>query len=136
MNKVFLLVNNTNNIGKDTLNMYIHKERVVIISAKKISSVLLSAAVLLSLSVMVWSIISNGSSKQQQVDATSPEIVRYVLKSSEGYLAVYKNDDETPIEQFDVPVSTFTEYDRELLKYGIEVYSIDELNKLIEDYTS
>jgi hypothetical protein len=60
----------------------------------------------------------------------------YTLKEYEGRIGIFHNDDTVPYQQLDVDVSTFSEEDQRLLKEGITVYSIDELNRKIEDYGS
>lgn len=60
----------------------------------------------------------------------------YVLRESEGLIAVYKVEGET--ETLEELTGISTEYltleDREKIKAGIKVYGIEELNSVLEDY--
>ncbi len=66
--------------------------------------------------------------------ASSEQI--YVLREYNGKVASFYKGEETPIDVFNVSVDSFGEYDKQALYRGIIAYGEEELNKLIEDYTS
>lgn len=108
---------------------------MIYISANKIASLFLTAAAALSLTVMTASIIANKKNEEKFVSA-APQISQYTLKDYKGHLAVFVNDEKIPEYEFNIPTSSFSEYDRELLKYGITADTKEKIDKLIEDYTS
>lgn len=60
----------------------------------------------------------------------------YVLKESNGKLAIFLNDNEEPMEVLNVYIKTLPAYDQDQLHQGIKVESGAELASLIEDYSS
>lgn len=60
----------------------------------------------------------------------------YVLGIKDGMLTVYAADGATVIEIFDTAVYSLPQKDREALALGIEIFSVNELTSLIQDYTS
>lgn len=60
----------------------------------------------------------------------------YILSEYQGKIAVFRNDDNIPINVFDTYLSTLPQHDRQLIKEGIKANTTDELQQLIEDYTS
>lgn len=60
----------------------------------------------------------------------------YTLSEYKGKIAVFKNQESVPIEIYDVYVTTLPQHDRILLEKGIHIETSEELQKLIEDYTS
>ena len=60
----------------------------------------------------------------------------YTMAEYKGKIAVFKNNDSVPMDVFDVYVSTLPQHDRTLLENGIHIETSEELQKLIEDYTS
>lgn len=60
----------------------------------------------------------------------------YILGQHEGKLAIYKANSSTPIEIFDIYISSLPEHDKEELEKGIHASSEEEFQILIEDYTS
>lgn len=73
--------------------------------------------------------------KSTEQSTTAYEI-GYILGQHEGKLAVYKSSSSTPIEIFDVYISSLPSHDKGELEKGIYASSEDELQILIEDYTS
>ena len=67
------------------------------------------------------------SQKQQEI---------YTIKEYDGKIAVYKNDENKPMEVYESYVSLLPEADRQKLQNGITVDNTTELQKIIEDYTS
>lgn len=60
----------------------------------------------------------------------------YTLSEYKGKIAVFRNQESIPIDIYDVYVSTLPQHDRTLLEKGIHIETPEELQKLIEDYTS
>ncbi len=60
----------------------------------------------------------------------------YTLSEYKGKIAVFKNQESIPIDIYDVYVSTLPQHDRTLLEQGIKIETPEELQRLIEDYTS
>ncbi len=60
----------------------------------------------------------------------------YTVKEYDGKVAVFKNNDTTPSTVYESYISLLPEQDREKLKSGISVNNKDDLQKIIEDYTS
>lgn len=61
----------------------------------------------------------------------------YILRENENKLAlfiIYSNGDEQIHSEYDIAVNLLPKSDRERLATGIEVESIDEALRLIEDY--
>lgn len=60
---------------------------------------------------------------------------RYIVAEYQGKIAVFNEDNTTPIHVFESPyVRDLPKYDRELLTKGIVVESNTELLKILEDY--
>ncbi len=63
----------------------------------------------------------------------------FVLKEKDGNIAIYNETDEDEmnlIEILSVNLGLLSEEDKNNLQEGIKIYGKDELNSLIEDYTS
>ena len=60
----------------------------------------------------------------------------YTLSEYKGKIAVFRNQESVPIDIYDVYVTTLPQHDRTLLEKGIHIETSEELQKLIEDYTS
>lgn len=60
----------------------------------------------------------------------------YTISEYQGKIAVFDNKSRLPLNIFDTYVSTLPQHDRMLLEEGIKVQSTEELQKIIEDYTS
>ena len=60
----------------------------------------------------------------------------FVLKEYDGKIAYFRGDSQTPEEVFDVYVNSLPEQDQKRMKDGIRVQTREELNRLIEDFTS
>lgn len=100
-----------------------------------------------AISIIIILISLAYSMKEQRVEAhrkslettriveTQPT-VGYILKEYNGELAVFRGDSDTPYRLLGVPVSVMSDYDKKILKAGIFTETQEELNRLIEDYTS
>lgn len=91
--------------------------------------------------IVVSTIILNASYNNDYTQAESISEVQknvgYTLKEYDGKIGIFRGDSDTPYTFVDdVEISYLNEYDRELLKVGIEVSTESELKSLIEDLTS
>lgn len=59
----------------------------------------------------------------------------YVLKDYKGRIALFHQNEEKPVEVYDVFTNSLPEDDAQQIKRGITV-STDELNNLLSDYIS
>ncbi len=63
----------------------------------------------------------------------------YLIKNNEGYITIYKVNDDGEIEIFDetdISVNNLPNTDRTKLNKGIYVKTLEEVESLIEDYSS
>lgn len=63
-------------------------------------------------------------------------IAAYTLGEWEGQLAVFAGEDAFPQKLYDVAVAALPQGEQERLKNGIAVADDEELQRLLEDYTS
>ena len=61
---------------------------------------------------------------------------RYTIREYQGNIAVFMDGVDHPFRITDVDVHTLPKMDQEQLSQGIQVNSTDELNRLLEDYSS
>lgn len=66
----------------------------------------------------------------------TPQNDYYTVTEYQGKIAVFKNNDKIPFDVYDTYVEYLPEHDRQLLIDGIRADTPDELQKIIEDYTS
>lgn len=66
----------------------------------------------------------------------APEEYKYLVKDYNGFLTVFSYGSDEPAYITDVLVATLPEYDRNLLKDGIIIYSEAGLSAILEDYGS
>ncbi|MEG2597165.1 MAG: hypothetical protein RR977_01960 [Oscillospiraceae bacterium] len=64
------------------------------------------------------------------------ETYPYFIQQYDGKIGVFKNDSKTPIQVVELPPSLLPPYDQSELEAGIPVRSEEELQKILEDYTS
>ena len=64
------------------------------------------------------------------------EETEFVVASYNEKIAVFENGSIEPIEIFDVYVNSLPPEDIKAVNSGIHAYGSEELNRLIEDYTS
>ncbi len=60
----------------------------------------------------------------------------YILKIAEGQIALFRTGSTTPYERLDMPLNLLSAYDLAQLEEGIEVQTLHEAQRLIEDFTS
>lgn len=68
--------------------------------------------------------------------AETQEAIGFTLKAYEGELAVFRGSSSTPYRLLGVSMNIMSDYDSEQLQSGIYVKTENELNSLIEDFTS
>ena len=61
---------------------------------------------------------------------------KYIMSNYNGKVAVYKYKEETPQSIFDVYVSSFPSNEQKNIKSGINIYSENELQDILEAYLS
>lgn len=107
------------------------------ISTKKISAVMLAVSLVLSCATIILSLIFNKDNNENvNAEAKTAQKIEYILKDYNGHLAVFYSSEETPYEEFDILTNSFSDYDKNLLSQGISADTEDEIQQLIEDYTS
>ncbi len=74
--------------------------------------------------------------KKPSKEETTTNISYYIVSEYNGQIAVFINDDKTPVKIYDSYVSTLPQKDQVTLKEGIKVETQEELQLIIEDYTS
>ncbi len=69
--------------------------------------------------------------------ASEQKPVLFIIKEYKGKIAAFKEGQDEPFKTVDGAVlKTLPKADREILKEGIPIHSIEELMQLIEDYDS
>ena len=58
----------------------------------------------------------------------------YVLRDNGGRLALYDAENGSLLRQYDVYTHLLPAVDVDMLRAGIDIYSDDQLQRLIEDY--
>ena len=81
-------------------------------------------------------VYSDSTSDPDTYSDTEPPKRIYVLGVRDGLLTVYDADGVTVIETYDTAVYSLPQKDREALSLGIDIYTVNELTSLIQDYTS
>ena len=69
-------------------------------------------------------------------DVISPVARMYVLGEKDGKIAVFASDGYTVVDILDTYIYSLPAADREAIRAGVSVYSVNELVSLIQDYTS
>ena len=59
---------------------------------------------------------------------------KYFVKELSGKIAIFENGKDVPIETLNTQFEYLPEYDKKILRTGIYVENIEELNKILEDY--
>lgn len=62
--------------------------------------------------------------------------ISYIIGEYDGKVAVFKENEDSPVEIFNSYTNMLPLEDAQALKNGIKVHSEDELNRIIEDYIS
>ena len=98
--------------------------------------IIAAAAVLTA--VIVSGFVVPALQAQQEPASSVPSVpgeVLYYLGISEGRAAVYDRDRFTVLTRLDTPLRTLPAEDRARLSRGIPVYSEEELQQYLEDYS-
>ena len=94
----------------------------------------IAAAVVLATCVLAILYVRYGREIDRRTDSGTP--AAYTLGVWEGQLAVFEGDAPFPQKLYDVPISALPPAEQQKLKAGIAVATADELQVLLEDYTS
>ncbi len=68
------------------------------------------------------------------VSSQSTFLGEYVVTLWEGKVAIRQTGDTVPTRVYDLPVSMLSEYDRNILSKGVACDSLEEAQRLAEDY--
>lgn len=81
---------------------------------------------------------SNAPSSQENgnLPAMTSKPEDYVVRTYDGKIGVFKNDEKTPYQMIDVEVSSLPQTDQLLLATGIRADNPSDLQQIIEDYES
>ena len=71
-----------------------------------------------------------------QKEETTTIIEYYIVSEYNGQIAVFIPNNKTPVKVYDAYISTLPQKDQELLKEGVRAENVNELQLIIEDYTS
>lgn len=69
-------------------------------------------------------------------ELSEKRIVHYTVKEYEGKVAIFRDNETEPFNIYNSYVSVLPDSDQKKLKKGITVSSTEELQEIIEDYTS
>lgn len=99
--------------------------------------ILIITLIVLSGILTTVSAIDNNTAQNKQylsVEESTEENV-YVVKDYKGMIAIFYNDNQIPIQIFNIYTDTLPEEDAKKIKSGIKLTS-KELESFISDYTS
>lgn len=102
---------------------------------KKVKTAFFSAICVFAFALL-FAMINNDKNSIGNKDPGAEAKDYYTVAEYDGKIAVFKNEENIPLEIFDSYAAVLPEADRELLRNGIRVNSTEELQKIIEDYTS
>ena len=103
---------------------------------KKAYYIFLSILAILMLGAVLVTSKPETAGYTEQKQAEIKKSTTYTVCDLDGKIAVYQNNDETPLYVYSVLVKTLPLPDQEALKNGIKLDSNEKLIRLIEDYTS
>lgn len=86
---------------------------------------------------IIKSISTKSASLFKQVNGYNPNY--FIIQNEDGYIAVYKINEAGEKELYeatDISISTLSEMDKKKLDEGITAKSLEELYKIMEDYSS
>ncbi len=102
---------------------------------RKIYKYFIFFTICLCVGVVLFFNLSNEVNVEAQ-QQTPKSNVYYLVSEYEGKIAVFKNDSTIPFEIYDTYISSLPRHDRLLLEKGIHASTKQELQDIIEDYTS
>lgn len=81
---------------------------------------------------------SNSGSSQGSSEiitaASAKETDFYIIKEYNGHIGIFKNDETTPFKEYDIPVDMLPQQNQQELKNGYKKFSMQDVEKLIEDF--
>lgn len=86
--------------------------------------------------MLLFLMLNNNVNQSLKENKYISPIKYYVLSDYQGKIAVFENGNSIPINVFDTYTSSLPQHDRALIEKGIKATTTDELQSLIEDYTS
>ena len=100
---------------------------------------LLMLLIVILLAVIILNTTNNSTetiSKKEEADSNSITVsFRYTVKNYNGKVAVFNfGDDSYPVEILDCPINSLPESEKEKLNKGINIFSEQELQEIIEAY--
>ena len=101
---------------------------------KVLKAVKILAVVYLAISLSVFAV--GGKSKENTPRENTTTEYEYKLAEFDGRIAVFDLETNSPIEVFDVYVSSLPYSEQSLIRQGLFASDRAELQRLIEDYTS
>jgi hypothetical protein len=85
---------------------------------------------------LIFDIPNTKNTTQVKIVNTEKNNYKYILSDYKGYIALYEITKRQPIKIFNILTESLPFKDINKIKNGIYVSSLDELNALIEEYTS
>lgn len=81
---------------------------------------------------------SNAPSSQENgnLPAMTSKPETYIIRSYDGKIGIFKNEEKSPFQIVDVEVSSLPQTDQLLLATGIHADNPSDLQQIIEDYES
>ena len=110
---------------------YLLKKGMVLKMKKSVMKLVLGAATVFSAAVLMYSALADRSITRND-DLPTPPL--YVVGEYGGRLAVFPFGADWPRTVTEVRLDTLPLHDADLLRQGIEVYSENELQSLLEDF--
>ena len=100
---------------------------------RAVSVVLMS--ILIAAVIVLCALSQSIQNKRAAESSTLPQ-VDYVLGEYEGYLAVFRGEQQKPYQVLQMPVQLLPEEDQGAIEAGIHVQTEQELRRLLEDFAS
>ena len=104
-------------------------------NSKTIKFILFSA-ISVTCFITLFTNLNQSINNQESDEILTTKKEYYTIKEYEGRIAVFENSDTNPLTIYDSYVSLLPESDRNRLKTGILVDNSQDLQRIIEDYTS
>ena len=106
-------------------------------SKKYISAYIIITLFTIIVCYILFSLISATKEPTQlEVDKNQPAVkeYQYLVKDVNGKINVFESGREEPIDVLERQTNILPEYDQKLLKEGIYLENIEQLDKILEDY--
>lgn len=78
-------------------------------------------------------VMTAGREVMAEANSLSEEFGCYILREYEGNIALFRENEETPVAVYRIPVGGINAADHELLREGIRLRSLSEVLRLLED---